>query len=87
LYLKNKYRIVTRDWKGTYSLGDKVNGMVFVGGEDNIETGGDCFALVFAENKTKLSAQEIYDIYEKLQSEKVEGFLNDFNDQDVIIEI
>ena len=86
MYLKNKYRIVTRDWKGIYSFGNKVNGMIFVGGENDIETGGDCYALVFAENQTKLSAQEIYDIHIRLISEKVEGFICDFN-EDAIIEI
>ena len=83
---KNKYLIITRDWKGKYDLDDAV-GMILVGGEEDIETGGDCFAMVFSENKTKRSAQEIYDIHQKLDDDDVEGFAYDDKDEYVVIEI
>lgn len=62
-----KYKIKTRDWKGTYGHMADVEGWVIVGGEDDIETGGDCFALVFCSGKKPdLNPQEAYDLYQLL---------------------
>ena len=71
-----KYIIETRDWKGSYSE-RMPKGWKLFGSEDEIETGGDCFAQIFYKGKPKAkkTPQEIYDIYESLlcNSGKIEG--------------
>lgn len=84
--MKNRYIVITRDWKGQYCL-NGVIGMRLVGGEEDVETGGDCFCMVFSEKETKWSAQEIYDIHNSLNEEDVEGFTYDPEDQDAVIEV
>ena len=73
-----KYKIVTRDWKGINDRLDDVKGWCLFGAEDEIDTGGDCFAMIFSEqpvtNPTK-TPQEIYDINNELMDvDEADGF-------------
>lgn len=64
-----KYKIFTRDWKGSYSIGKKYRGWYFFGCEDDIETDGDCWAIILcngAISKSKYTPQEIWDANEQL---------------------
>jgi hypothetical protein len=87
-----KYMIVTRDWKGSYD--EKMpKGWKLFGQEDDIQTGQDCYAMIFYKGKPKQkkTPQEIYNIYESLFSEDVKGFSNDvdsegFREDKIIIE-
>jgi len=92
-----KYKIKTRDWKGIYDNLSDVIGWYLVGGEDEIETGSDCRALVFADSSIyfpevaiefDLTPQEAYDILIQLDSEdEVNGYTWDSEDEEVIIKI
>jgi len=84
--MKNKYKVITRDWKGQYST-KGIRGMILVGGEEDIETGSDGFAMVFSEKETKHTAQEIYDINEQLNSDDVDGFTYCEEEDNVVIEL
>ena len=67
--MKKAYRILIRDWKGSYS--DKIDpteGWILLGGENAIDTCQDCYAFALCNHKnSKLSAQEVWDIYEQLK--------------------
>jgi hypothetical protein len=81
-----KYLINERDWKGQY---DSIpSGWKTFCGEEDIETGGDCFAQVFIKGKPKrkLSGQEVYHLRNKLLSEDVKGYELDVEDDRVVIE-
>lgn len=86
--MKNKYKIITRDWKGSYSEGEMeaCKGWLLVGGEEQIEDGNDVFVLVFSKKPTKMMAHEIYEISNRMYDEVVEGFEVDESDHDIIIE-
>jgi len=61
-----KYRVITRDHKSIYTDGD-VKGMFLFGIEEEIETGQDCFAMVFSDEfkeGSETTPQDIYDIHE-----------------------
>jgi len=82
-----KYKVITRDWKGTY--GDSPKGWVLFAGEDKISTGKDCFVTIFSKGKStkKMSGQEIYDIHEcLLRGEDVEGYDLDAKEDNILIE-
>ena len=72
-----KYFIMTRDWKGTFdSLPGK--GWKVFATEDEIDTGQDCYAQIFYKGKLEKdkTGQDIYNIYERLMSEDVDGYIN-----------
>ena len=71
------YYVNIRDWKGSYDGVGK--GWKMFAGEEDIETGGDCYATIFYKGKLEKNktGQDIYDIYEKLLAgEEVEGYDN-----------
>lgn len=67
-----KYKIFTRDWKGSYSIQKKYKGWRLFGCEDDIETGGDCWTMIFCNGnpkKSKYTSQEIWDANEQFNEE------------------
>jgi hypothetical protein len=68
-----KVVVITRDWKGSYEDIDSAKGMILIGGEDDIDTGQDYYALVFADSHTERSPQELHDIWYEAQDEGCEG--------------
>lgn len=64
-----KVVVITRDWKGSYEDMDAAKGMILIGGEDDIDTGGDYYALVFSDQKTQMSPQDLHDIWYEAQDE------------------
>lgn len=69
IYVKKAYRIITRDWKGSYDIGiNPKEGWILLGGEEQIDTYQDSYALALCNHKnSELSAQEIWDIYNQLE--------------------
>lgn len=57
--------MITRDWKGSYCKEDfaSVKGMICQGGEDDVDTQGDMYAMVFTDQQTDESAQDLYDLF------------------------
>ena len=67
-----KFRIVTRDWKGKYNL-KKVLGWYLLGGEKDIDTYSDSYAMVFSDEPCKdMTPQKAWNINMVLQEEKDE---------------
>lgn len=64
-----KVVIITRDWKGSYEDMDAAKGMILIGGEDDVDTGGDYYALVFSDKKTNLTPQYLHDMWYDAQDE------------------
>jgi hypothetical protein len=79
-----KYIIMTRDWKGSYDSHPK--GWKLFCGEDEINTYGDSFAIIYYKGKImrKKSGQEIYDLYESMWNKDIDGY--DIIGQDILIE-
>lgn len=66
-----KVVVITRDWRGAYDQNIiKARGMTLYGPETKIETGQDCYAMVFVDENTEIPAQELYDIWYDLQNEE-----------------
>lgn len=58
-----KVVVITRDWKGSYENMDAAKGMILIGGENDVDTGGDYYALVFSDQKTQMSPQDLHDMW------------------------
>ena len=60
-----KIKVITRDWKGSYCKEDlaDIKGMICQGGEDDVDTQGDMYAMVFTDQQTDESAQELYNLF------------------------
>jgi len=82
-----RYKIITRDWKGTYS--EVPTGWILFAGEDKINTCQDCFATIYSKGKSikKLTGQEVYDIHNSLLcGEDEEGYDLDAKDDSILVE-
>ena len=71
--MKNKYIIITRDWKGNYSESDMedVRGYHLIGGEEEIKDGNDCYKMIFSKKPSKFTVEDILEIDKKLYDEDV----------------
>ena len=71
-------KLIGRDWKGGYSSHEKesVKGMIWHGAEDELDSGGDGYNMMFVSEETDIPAQELYKIMKKIcdYEEDVEGY-------------
>lgn len=72
-----KYKMITRDWKGSYSK-NKLKGWYVFATEDKIQTGQDSYAMILCDSKItpeEHTPQVIYDVIEAMEcGEDIEGF-------------